>query len=84
MSPTYLRCFQFQEVLRLDEDDEDHTAHPQKLVNVLEKYRGIQAYIGSGDQVTSVMGNTGGRGCEVTDLMHMKIYHTGNRDKMWL
>ena len=33
------------------------TAKPQKLVKVLGKDRGIQAYVGSGDGVTSVMSN---------------------------
>lgn len=33
------------------------TAKPQKLVKVLGKDRGIQAYVGSGDGITSVMRN---------------------------
>lgn len=67
----------------MHKDDEDHRAPPHKLVNVLEKDRGIQAYIDSEDGMTSVMGNTGSRGYEVTDLTHVKMYHTGIRNKTW-
>lgn len=66
MTTPCFRCFQFQKVLRLEEDEENHRAKPHKLVKVLGKGRGIQSYVDSGDGVTSVMSNAGGRGCEVT------------------
>ena len=68
--------------MRLEEDEENYKAKPQKLVNVLGKDRGIQAYVDSGDGVISVMSNAGGRACEVTDSMHMEMNHTGNRKEM--
>lgn len=50
----------------MEEDDENHKAKLQKLVNVLRKDRSTQAYIVSADGITSVMSNARGRSYEVT------------------
>lgn len=50
--PPVFICFQFQEMMRLEEDRKNHGAKPQKLVNLLILEMGV----------TSVMSNTRDRG----------------------